>query len=49
MTRFEADLGPREAEWRETSCRMCLIANPVARLLRWSAVIAEPIGFDDEP
>ena len=28
---------------------MCLVANRVARLLGGSAVVAQPVGFDDKP
>jgi hypothetical protein len=45
---LEHDLRMREPERRQTCRNVHLVANPVSRLLRGSAVVAEAIRFDYE-
>jgi hypothetical protein len=46
---LEPNLSSREAKRRQAGCRVRLVADPIPRLLRGRAVVAQAVRFDDEP
>src|SRR6188768_301283 len=49
MAGVVANLGVGEAKWREPCGQVDLVTQAVAGLLRWSSVVAQPVGLHDQP